>query len=156
MNNEEKILEILGQMQTDISGLKEGQTSLKEGQKILEQGQYSLVQGQKILEQGQKSLEQRQISLEQRQMSLEQRQISLEQKQEAMQSDMSAMKESLEVVRESVINIELNELPRIQAALDGVASATERGRDNEKRITQLERKAENLEIRMYAAEAKMA
>ena len=142
MNNEEKILEILGQIQTDISDLKEGQTSLKEGQKSLEQGQKSLEQGQK--------------SLEQRQTSLEQRQMSLEQGQKSMQSDMSAMKESLEVVRESVINIELNELPKIQAALDGVVSATEKGRDNEIRIAQLERKTENLEIRIYAAEAKMA
>ena len=46
MNNEEKILEILAQMQQDISGLKAGQAKLEAGQAKLEAGQATLEAGQ--------------------------------------------------------------------------------------------------------------
>ncbi|MEG1263631.1 MAG: hypothetical protein RSE59_05340, partial [Clostridia bacterium] len=42
MSNEEKILEMLTQLTSDFSGLKEGQKSLEEGQKSLEEGQKAL------------------------------------------------------------------------------------------------------------------
>ena len=42
MNNEEKILQILTQMQGDISDLKQGQAKLEQGQAKLEQGQARL------------------------------------------------------------------------------------------------------------------
>lgn len=42
MNNEEKILEILAQMQQDISGLKAGQAKLEAGQATLEAGQAAM------------------------------------------------------------------------------------------------------------------
>ena len=57
MNNEERILSILEQMQTDISGLKEGQAETNQRLTKLEQGQAMLEQGQAMLEQGQSRLE---------------------------------------------------------------------------------------------------
>jgi len=118
MSNEEKILEILGQIQIDISGLKEGQ----------------------------KLLEQRQTAMEQRLTAIEQRLTALEQGLKAVKTDIAYLKESLETTRASVINIELKELPRIQAALDGAASAIERGMDNERRITRIEKRMESLGV----------
>lgn len=46
MNKEDQILEILAQMQQDISGLKAGQANLEAGQAKLEAGQAKLEAGQ--------------------------------------------------------------------------------------------------------------
>ena len=142
MNNEEKILEILGHMQTDISDLKEGQKSLEEGVASLERRQTSIEQGQKSLEEGMASLERRQTSIEQGQADVIKR--------------LSELEESQNVIRDSQLLLELKEIPKIQFALEGVVSSTNRGEDNEKRITQLEGKTENLDLRVFAVETKMA
>ena len=42
MNNEEKILQMLTQMQEDITALKQGQAELQQGQAELQQGQASI------------------------------------------------------------------------------------------------------------------
>jgi len=49
VNNEDKILELLTQMQQDISGLKSGQTKLEQGQTKLHEGQVRLEKGQREL-----------------------------------------------------------------------------------------------------------
>lgn len=50
MNNEEKILQMLTQMQEDITALKQGQAELQQGQAELQQGQAELQQGQASIE----------------------------------------------------------------------------------------------------------
>ena len=51
MSNEYKVLEILDQIQKDISDMKQGQVKLEQGQTKLEQGQVKLEQGQAKLKQ---------------------------------------------------------------------------------------------------------
>jgi len=48
------------------------------------------------------------------------------------------LKETTDLLRISVLNIELVEMPKIQAALDGVVGNAEKIADHEKRITRLE------------------
>ena len=50
MNNEERILQILTAMQSDLAGLKEGQESLMQGQERLEQRQEKLEQRQEEMQ----------------------------------------------------------------------------------------------------------
>ena len=109
MNNEEKILEILTAMQSDLVGLKEGQESLKQGQERLEQRQEKL-------EQRQEKLEQRMEKLEQRQEKLEQRQEKLEQQQQEMQETLTRVA----VTQEGLV------LPRLQALYEGHGAIMER------------------------------
>ena len=109
MNNEEKILEILTAMQSDLVGLKEGQESLKQGQERLEQRQEKL-------EQRQEKLEQHMERLEQRQERLEQRQEKLEQQQQEMQETLTRVA----VTQEGLV------LPRLQALYEGHGAIMER------------------------------
>ena len=123
MNNEEKILEILTAMQSDLVGLKEGQESLKQGQERLEQRQEKL-------EQRQEKLEQRMEKLEQRQEKLEQRQEKLEQQQQEMQETLTRVA----VTQEGLV------LPRLQALYEGHGAIMERqaGLAEKDRVEELE------------------
>ena len=64
MNNEEKILQILTQMQGDISDLKQGQVNMNGRLDNLEQGQASMQSDISNLKQGQAKLEKGQARLE--------------------------------------------------------------------------------------------
>ena len=130
MNNEERILQILTAMQSDLAGLKEGQESLMQGQERLEQRQEKLEQRQEKLEQRQEKLEQRQEKLEQRQEKLEQRQEKLEQRQEEMQETLTRVA----VTQEGLV------LPRLQALYEGHGAIMERqaGLAEKNRVEELE------------------
>lgn len=76
---EEKIYEILVEVQKDVKDLKSGQNRLENGQEKLEKRQAKL--------------EKRQARLEERQSKLEERQINLEANQEIMKNNISKILE---------------------------------------------------------------
>jgi len=85
VNNEEKILAILVQIQADVSDLNQGQIRLE--------------QRQDKFEQRQDNFEQRQDNFEQRQDRFEQRLEKLEQGQAAIRSDIRKIREDTEITR---------------------------------------------------------
>ena len=83
---EEKIYEILIEVQKDVKDLKSGQNRLEKGQARLEERQTNL-------EKMQVKLEERQKNLEKMQVKLEERQINLEANQEIMKNNISKILE---------------------------------------------------------------
>ena len=65
---------------------------------------------------------------------------------------LDTLEERVEVVRQSQLNVELTELPRIAAALDGYSIARDKNKQQDERITYLERKADNHDMRLGALE----
>jgi len=62
----------------------------------------------------------------------------LKEGQAKMEAQMSTMEESLQIVRSSQINVELIELPKIGAAMDGYKAAHDKNQAQDKRIAALE------------------
>lgn len=62
------------------------------------------------------------------------------------------LQEQVERVRHSVVKIELEQLPRIAAALDGVVGGIEKEKEQDNRISVLEGKADNHSTRIWALE----
>ena len=58
----------------------------------------------------------------------------------ALEDGQHQLDERLEVVRQSQLNVELTELPRIAAALDGVVAAAEKNKAQDERISIVEGK----------------
>ena len=114
MNNEEKILEILQQlqqgqtaMQGDIAGLKSDVSGLKEGQAV-------------------------------------------------MQGDIAKLQDDVERVRASQLKVELEQYPRISAALDGVLAGIQKNEAQDERIAYVEKKVDFHDTRLYSLEAKIS
>ena len=124
MNNEERILQILTAMQSDLAGLKEGQESLMQGQERLEQRQEKLEQRQEKLEQRQEEMQEtltrvavtqeglvlpRLQALYEGHGAIMERQAGLAEKNrvEELEDDVAMLKNSVKRMR-----VEINELKR--------------------------------------------
>ena len=124
MNNEERILQILTAMQSDLAGLKEGQESLMQGQERLEQRQEKLEQRQEKLEQRQEEMQEtltrvavtqeglvlpRLQALYEGHGAIMERQAGLAEKDrvEELEDDVAMLKNSVKRMR-----VEINELKR--------------------------------------------
>jgi len=84
------------------------------------------------------SMNGRLTNLEQGQMSLQNEVNGLKETTNELKATTNELKETTDLLRISVLNIELVEMPKIQAALDGVVGNAEKIADHEKRITRLE------------------
>ena len=65
---------------------------------------------------------------------------------------LDALEESQQVIRASQLKVELEQLPRIGAALDGYQANREKSEQQGERITFLETKTDNHDIRLYSLE----
>ena len=64
----------------------------------------------------------------------------------------SKLLEALEPIKKSQLNVELVELRRIAAALDGFSNAKEKNEEQDERITYLEKKADIHDARLFVLE----
>ena len=108
----------------------------------------NLEQGQSQLIQGQANLEQRQTTLEQKQSQLIQGQANLEQKQ-------ADLEEMLQLIRASQLKVELEQYPRIAAALEGVTGGVQKDKEQDARIAYLEKKTDLHDARLHFAETQI-
>ena len=69
-----------------------------------------------------------------------------------VEARLDTLEEKVEIVRLSQLNVELTELPRIAAALDGYSLAREKNEQQDERIVFLERKADNHDMRLFSLE----
>ena len=73
-------------------------------------------------------------------------------------SKLKPIREEMQVIRTSQLKVELEQYPRIGAALDGVVGGIEKNAEQDKRIFVLENKVEHHDNRIialeYAAKAK--
>ena len=83
---------------------------------------------------------------------LEQGQAKLEQGQAKLEQKVDTLEERLQVVRDSQLNVELKELPRIAAALDGYKLNRETTEQHNERITCLEKEVGGQDIRLFTLE----
>ena len=83
---------------------------------------------------------------------LKQGQAKLEQGQAKLEQKVDTLEERLQVVRDSQLNVELKELPRIAAALDGYRANRETAEQHNERITYLEKEVGGQDIRLFALE----
>ena len=72
-----------------------------------------------------------------------------------MDSKLEPIREEMQSIRNSQLKVELEQYPRITAALDGVVGGIEKDKEQDERIVALERKADNYDTRIYAIEASM-
>jgi len=135
MNNEEKILEILQQlqqgqsaMQGDIEGLKQGQAATNARLDGLEQGQADM--------QGKIDSMQSDIG--------------------SLKSDVSSLQDGLQQVRTSQLKVELEQYPRINAAIDGVLGNIQKDEELNARVSYLEKKTDIHDTRLYSLESKIS
>ncbi len=98
MTNDEKILEILMQMQSDISDLKVGQAKLEQDVSDLKTGQAKLEQDVSDLKTGQAKLEQDVVGLK---------------------TDVADLKSGQEQLSHNVIRLENELVPKVTALFDG-------------------------------------
>jgi len=70
----------------------------------------------------------------------------------ALKQGQAELKESLQLVRISQLKVELEQYPRIAAALDGVVAGIEKNEAQDDRILTLENKTENHNNRIVALE----
>jgi len=84
------------------------------------------------------NLEQGQMSLQNEVNELKTTTNELKATTNELKATTNELKETTDLLRISVLNIELVEMPKIQAALDGVVGNAEKIADHEKRITRLE------------------
>ena len=69
-----------------------------------------------------------------------------------MDTRLDVLEEKVEVLRQSQLNVELIELPRIAAAMDGYSVARDKNEQQDERIAFLERKADSHDMRLGALE----
>lgn len=126
MNNEEKILSILEQMNTHIGSIDTRLDSL---------------------ENRMGSMESRMDSMENRMGSLESRMDSMENRVDTMQSQMNTMQNQMGAMQETLTRVSLTQenvvLPRIQLLLEGHAGLAETRATNE-RVAALEKEMQIL------------
>lgn len=105
MNHEERILEILGQIQQDISELKTGQAVVEGRLRHLEHGQTHLTIATESLDRKQTALEGRLERLEKGQAKLEAGQAKLEAGQAIIKKDIEEIKTNIKFMWEDIDNI---------------------------------------------------
>ena len=134
MSNEEKILEILTTMQSDVSDLKHGQAKLEEGQVKLEVRLDRLEEGQARLENRQANLEDGQAMLENQQSILDTRQNRMGDVLLEMQSNMKTLVRKSEytnqvlndlsdeqkTIKTAVLRLENEDIPAINKRLTAI------------------------------------
>ena len=91
------------------------------------------------LEENQQTMQNSIQKLEENQLKLEKNQLKLEENQQTMQN--------------SLLRIELEQYPRIAAALDGVIAGIDRNKEQDSRILALEQKVDNCDTRLYLVES---
>jgi len=69
-----------------------------------------------------------------------------------MKTNMADMQESIQTVIASQLRFEIEELPRIAAAIEGVMGSNDKNVEQDNRILVLENKSENQNIRITALE----
>jgi len=69
-----------------------------------------------------------------------------------MRADIVELRDNLDAIRNSVVIIELEQLPRIAAALEGVMISTEKNAIQDKRISVLENTVEDHDDRIFVLE----
>ena len=74
---------------------------------------------------------------------------------DTMQGDISNLQEGLQQVRASQLKVELEQYPRIAAALDGVFGSVQKDEELSGRISYLEKKADIHDTRLYGLETKV-
>lgn len=75
--------------------------------------------------------------------------------QEKLSTRLDRLEESLQIVRNSQMKVELEQYPRIAAALDGVVGAAQRDEAQDKRIEYLEKKTDIHDTRLYSLETQI-
>ena len=71
---------------------------------------------------------------------------------QAIQALLEPIKEELKVVHTSQLKVELEQYPRIAAALDGFAVSTQKNVEQDRRISALEKTQDNHDTRIWALE----
>ncbi len=151
MNNEEKILSILEQMNTHIGSIDTrlgGVETRLSGVEIrldsLENRMGSMESRMDSMENRMGGLESRMDSMENRMGGLESRMDSMENRVDTMQSQMNTMQNQMGVMQETLTRVSLTQenvvLPRIQLLLEGHAGLAETRATNE-RVAALEKNA---------------
>lgn len=102
MNHEERILEILGQIQQDISELKTGQAVVEGRLRHLEHGQTHLTIATESLDRKQTALEGRLERLEKGQAKLEAGQAKLEAGQAKLEAGQAIIKKDIEEIKTNI------------------------------------------------------
>lgn len=88
-------------------------------------------------------LQQGQARLEQGYAKLEQGQAKLEQGQSKLERELTSLKDTVQTVKNSQLKVELEQFPKIAAAIDGAVGGTEKNKEQDSRISILESKSEN-------------
>ena len=152
MNNEEKILAMLEQLQTGQTALQQGQTALQAGQTALQQGQTELQAGQTALQQGQTELQAGQIAVNTRLDGMGKRLDGMDKRLESVEDILAGVIDEQKIIRESQLRVELEQFPRITAALDGNKSNEDKNKEQDKRLAGIESVVDEHSIRIFALE----
>jgi len=141
MENGARILEILEKLAQGQEALRADMTRLEKGQSELHTDMAKLEKGQEKLDLGQKELRTHVSALKSDLNSLKMQYYSLS--------------GDVESVKLSVLNIEHDHLPRIQAALDGVALAKQKDEEMDHRLRGAEARIEIQGIKQFALNEKL-
>ena len=170
MNNEEKILQILTQMQNDISGLKEGQATiqaditefkqdtnkrfdnLEQGQTSMQADTSGLKSDVSDLKTDVNGLKADVSDLKQGQAETNGRLDKLENNQDLLANQMMKLTGSVATLQKSVVHIEHQQIPRITLALDAIMGHTEQIGDIKKQLEDLSKvqTVHDLKIKEFA------
>ncbi len=154
MNNEEKILSILEQMNTHIGSidtrldsLENRMGSMESRMDSMENRMGSMESRMDSMENRMGSMESRMDSMENRMGSLESRMDSMENRVDTMQSQMNTRQNQMGAMQETLTRVSLTQenavLPRIQLLLEGHAGLAETRATNE-RVAALEKEMQIL------------
>jgi len=102
MNNEERILEVLAQIQQDLSGVKQDVSDLKTGQAVVEGRLSHLEHIQKHFQLSIESIDRKQIAFEGRLERLEKGQTKLETGQAEIKKEMEEMNTNIQFMWEDI------------------------------------------------------
>lgn len=162
MNNEEKILEMLGQMQGELGQMRGelGQTQGELGQMRGELGQMrgelkNLKTSQAVMERETKDVKSYQQMLTVAQDKLGRGQAVIEQGQSAILTRIDALEEGQQVIRDSQLKVELEQFPRIAAALDGFANSEKKNEEQDQRISAIARDVDKHDTRIWTLEQRV-
>ena len=139
MNNEAKILAVLEQMQNDMADLR---TELKTEMGDLRTEFRTEMTDMKTEMTGMKT------EMADMKTGMADMKIGMAN----MKTGMADLRESFQAIRASQLRVELEELPRIAAAIEGVIGSNEKNVEQDQRIFVLENKTEKHDIRISSLE----